>query len=871
MSSSVSSATKVFENDSESKVRHRSHTIAESGEKKTSLRKRTSISVAGRHDKSNPGVEGRTARTADVLRRQTDNVDDDDGENTGSASSTSTKVKRRGRRSGARDRRFISLDPKNIPDITAALAEMKKEADTAELKRIQTPATSSSAMSSTSSQTFMGANENGGRSATTTPAEVNIVEDMPSLELSRLAPGGMSATSIQAMLKAQNVSTGSPTKGNSPRLLARFGLKFSGERVFSSDPSLPTTPRMSAVEKKTSIRSVSQPVSYALLHEQSYTPDAISGRIQSLGKVADALLDNNKSLTIVTIESQGSQLATIARSNKEVLNADTAKEVASFLNDLLAKVLAVKNFVLLVQFGIEIDKLTQSRWYTEGLQSLSAKTKFSLMHKSVKNEVENSLPKDLKKALQNASVLLGTETAPAIEVLAHYYKLFGSGSCKLFEETVQTIAAAKKTVEYRRMLIDDQVLVNFLLGKVADENVVNAISANIGWTLRADVWQVALNRALDMTLSHSEIETLLKRVGLVIANCRIVSENDLALDIQLRNPLLTLHVFLRSKLPAADCKAFWSSLSPVPLPAANVQTTFVASAQMVTMDEQFQKIQTLKSGKEERRLLVQTLTRDLRVHYSRLFNAIHLQEFHRCAWTRDDSELRAPNIHGLIHFSNALKAYVSASVLEVEYVRGSGDVKLNGMAVKAMIKFFIDLLDACVIDCNYEAAFNLFMGLNDTAITRLLGSKEFISKKRMASWKEKVELFQPANNFKNLRSAIAKNMQENIGHGPVMVFGMFLKDLFAIDENNQTFVAAGNAASSQSASTSDSSPLINLSKLVAIRDQMDYFHSSQDRMQMPKLICLETNFVISLSLKEQVSSRQLDSYSQGFLPKEGSV
>ncbi|GAM25533.1 hypothetical protein SAMD00019534_087080 [Acytostelium subglobosum LB1] len=157
-----------------------------------------------------------------------------------------------------------------------------------------------------------------------------------------------------------------------------------------------------------------------------------------------------------------------------------------------------------------------------------------------------------------------------------------------------------------------------------------------------------------------------------------------------------------------------------------------------------------------------------------LFTAIPLFQFlHKAFMTAD----RSPEFQQMVARFNVWARWTSTEILARERAQD----RVNTLA------YFIELAKCCVDIGNYSAASSIVGGLNHASISRLRHTWDKLSAKTAADYKALETLFDMSMNYKNYRETIKSSPTSVV----VPYLAIITKDLFAIEEANETFTATG--------------------------------------------------------------------------------
>eukprot|EP01103_Thecamoeba_quadrilineata_P003596 TRINITY_DN13356_c0_g1_i1.p1 TRINITY_DN13356_c0_g1~~TRINITY_DN13356_c0_g1_i1.p1 ORF type:complete len:791 (-),score=164.51 TRINITY_DN13356_c0_g1_i1:68-2440(-) len=151
------------------------------------------------------------------------------------------------------------------------------------------------------------------------------------------------------------------------------------------------------------------------------------------------------------------------------------------------------------------------------------------------------------------------------------------------------------------------------------------------------------------------------------------------------------------------------------------------------------------------------------------FQAIQPKECLNQAWNKAERDVLAPNIINMIRRTNIVPFWVGTEIVYCDSLKTR----------KSLIQFFISVAEKCRQLRNYNAVMEIVSGLQISAVHRLKRTWEIISKKKMSTFRELVDLMAVSNNWKNYREVLKQC------NPPALPYlGMYLTDLTFLEDGS---------------------------------------------------------------------------------------
>ena len=180
----------------------------------------------------------------------------------------------------------------------------------------------------------------------------------------------------------------------------------------------------------------------------------------------------------------------------------------------------------------------------------------------------------------------------------------------------------------------------------------------------------------------------------------------------------------------------------------------------------------LSEGHEsERKALIQGMAHDLRSQDTATMKAFDRREFVDQAWSK--SPTTAPNIVTCSQNFNLTSQKIQYSILESK----------DREEVTKKINFYIDLLDACIQDKNYNSTMTILSALTSAPINRIINVPQLFPKEQQDKLQSAQELLSNNLNYKNYRAALKRDQEQQLQ--PIPYLGIALSAV--------TFMYDGNA------------------------------------------------------------------------------
>lgn len=164
--------------------------------------------------------------------------------------------------------------------------------------------------------------------------------------------------------------------------------------------------------------------------------------------------------------------------------------------------------------------------------------------------------------------------------------------------------------------------------------------------------------------------------------------------------------------------------------------------------------------------LVETITI---IEFAQTFRFLKPKEFLNSAWSDEQREQNAPNVHAMIMRSNLLTTWICSSILH------KSNVKDRGLLLTKVCKM---ALKAASIN-NFNLLIEIWGALNSNPIFRLRKTWEQVPKKTLDEYMNLKALTSSNSAYKGLREAV------KAANPPCLPYlGMFLTDLTFIEDGN---------------------------------------------------------------------------------------
>jgi son of sevenless-like protein len=170
------------------------------------------------------------------------------------------------------------------------------------------------------------------------------------------------------------------------------------------------------------------------------------------------------------------------------------------------------------------------------------------------------------------------------------------------------------------------------------------------------------------------------------------------------------------------------------------------------------------------------MARQLTLLESRHYCRIKPHELLKQEWSVKKRESKAVNVRAMSSFSTKISTWVVKNILSESDPRKRATI----------LKFYIKLMQKCMMLCNFSAVMAIKSALQSSAINRLKRTWDILSDKH----KTTMELISQATDFNRNYSAYRTTLRN--ARGVCIPFlGVYLTDLVFIDEGNPDYHVSG--------------------------------------------------------------------------------
>lgn len=589
------------------------------------------------------------------------------------------------------------------------------------------------------------------------------------------------------------------------------------KQINPETPSKPvSTPETAAVEER-GVNTLPETIQEEQSQEKQVVPEQTGGitpksepHRSSMSKAIDITLNSVnrlRSRSVSDTKKTEAKEETTPQTPKEKID-DQLKELQNLLPELGKSNarLEIKNGKLSVRVPSMLDSISskkspaivldQLREMTSNVVLLDTENKNTELSKNLLsqlNEIKNTdWGSNNLEVLNELTNQLGEKiTQHDNEMTAQFLSKIKAPLLENPEEVKELAQPEqmKKTIKKEQMPL--------LLTGAANPEFVRSFQKNAAYLMDPDEMGESFKSALDLVNNQTDPEVKKTMMDNLVVSCMVISEvyreNKLVTEGNITEWRSILPDSIKTPMTDVANAANETNLSDKLKPKSIQDPKEMQHLpQLGDIDEKKLKDNTsemlsqVRSGKIKGEY-IKNVTSELRFVQSYYLGSIQPNEFRNQAWSKPATADNASHISGFLEASNCLTRQILDDIL----VSKSNTPPTEGVEKKNLkealntMEFYSEVMNSCIEDGNFAAAFSIHVGLESFYLSRMVDRAvdkgyDGPSEKYTANINKAKELFNAEKSYKAFRTEL-----ENSKKPCLIPLGMYLTDYTFIDDGNK--------------------------------------------------------------------------------------